>query len=184
MSRIKDFRCCRFFQVKMFQSFRIPLWCLFFFLCFPLFRCSASAKTAAVWIGGELNCFMRAPSWLSSFSDNEMTINRKAAPSRSFVHLQVEQQCWKGVGAAGRPDYGGSPTVIRSHRTMERDVANACKIIPVWRSADVVLKLISALRAGEEGTSGSHVWSSCCFCSAAKVRISISLMFSSLFFSL
>jgi len=63
----------------------------FFFLSFS---CSASAKPAAVWIGGELNCSVWARSRLSSPWDNEMTINEKAVAIRSFVRSLVEQQHW------------------------------------------------------------------------------------------
>lgn len=61
------------------------------------FNCSASAKTAVVGIGWELNCSARARSQLSSPWDNEMTINEKAAAIRSFVHSRVEQQ-YVGTG--------------------------------------------------------------------------------------
>lgn len=61
------------------------------FFSFP-FSWSASVKTANVWIGGELNCLVWAPSRLSSPWDNEMTINGKAVAVRSFVRMEVEQQ--------------------------------------------------------------------------------------------
>lgn len=95
------------------------------FVVFHPFSCFASEKTAAVWIGGELNCSVRARSRLSSPWDNEMTINGKAVASRSFVRsLEEQQHGGQTETTAFMTDTGNCPAIVFILNSCFHDVVN------------------------------------------------------------
>lgn len=101
------------------------VWLSVSFVVFHPFSCFASEKTAAVWIGGELNCSVRARSRLSSSWDNEMTINGKAVASRSFVRsLEEQQHGGQTETTAFLTDTGNCPAIVFILNSCLYDVVN------------------------------------------------------------
>lgn len=138
---------CRLASLQVHHAVCLSVWLHaslsnFSFVVFLPFSCSASVKTAAVWIGGELNCSVWAWSRLSSPWDNEMTINGKAVASRSFVRSPVEQQ--HGVTGRNYCIYDILCKLPSNHFILNScwyDVENPCKYITMKATSMVPFRV-------------------------------------------